>query len=268
MPHMRSLMAAILLLTAALAGCADPQGTDSVPEGPDGGDGGGNATVDPPGNGTLVAALQASAVNGTAPLAVAFNVSAADASANATWELDFGDGNQTNGTALPATANHTFAAGNFSVVLTIMDGNATANASLVVTVLADAKEPPQPVPATTHWTFGPTLGCIEDLAHTCQTLAAGPGSDGVDGHWITLGEAYWGRPLTSTVDKGDAAGTGEWPFRDTDCVFTDADGVVVGEGNNGELECASGAIPAGAEWLFIYPYLTPAAAMTVDVVVE
>jgi hypothetical protein len=82
------------------------------------------------------ASLAASVVNGTAPLAVNFTV---EATGNPQfWTLSFGDGTKTNGTgsALPATVNHTFAAGAFQANLTVLypDGATLArNVTLNVT---------------------------------------------------------------------------------------------------------------------------------------
>lgn len=272
----KTLLSIALLLTAALAGCADsgesedPDGTEGTETGTgdsqgtdDGTDGeGGNATT--LGNATI--SIDASA--GTAPLPVNFTLDAEGAGNSTAWTLDFGDGNASDGTGLPTTVAHTYnTTGNMTAAFEATDGDRSVSASVDVTVRSEEAAPPA-APETTHWEFGETVGCMEDLESTCQTYDDGPGSEGPDGHWIELGEAYWGLELTSTVDKGDEAGTGEWPFYDTDCFFTDADGGVVGEGHNGGDACMTGSIPEGTQWMYLYPYLTPALSMTVDVHVE
>jgi hypothetical protein len=54
------------------------------------------------------------------------------------WDLDFGDGNSTNGTTLPAVVNHTYVLGNST-------GNATGNNSMVnftaIFTITDGRDP-------------------------------------------------------------------------------------------------------------------------------
>ncbi len=84
-----------------------------------------------------VATLLASAFNGTAPLNVTFALDATDADGdNLTWSFDHGEGNTTEGTALPATVNATYMAGNWTATFTVSDGTNETIQTLLVTVNA------------------------------------------------------------------------------------------------------------------------------------
>jgi hypothetical protein len=248
---------------------------------------GGNATA-----GNLTGNVSTPMPSGTAPLNVTFTVSATGVG-NATgllWTLDFGDrgnataanatagvsgngtgnataagGNatgQATGTTLPGSANHTYTrAGDFNVTYILRAGNATLG-SLKATLHIDAANgtatATPALPAVTHFEYGESLGCTGDFVGiTCLDWESGPPGSDIDGHWIALGEAYWGLALTSTVDQIPGA------LEDSDCVFTDDAKSIVGEANNGGGPCM-GTVPDGATWLFIYPYGPGALGMTVD----
>ncbi len=136
----KSWVACAALLTL-LSGCInDAPGTDPAPEPVQGIDGG-NETVDQAVNNTApVALLEASAINGTAPLNVTLTLNGTDAEGtNLTWTLTVG--NQTlNGTSLPATVNQTLGAGNHTITLTVSDGNLTGNATMLIQVAEAAEE--------------------------------------------------------------------------------------------------------------------------------
>lgn len=232
----------------------------------------GNSTGNATGNVTMP--------SGAAPLDVTFALSATGV-ANGTalnWTLDFGravgnptanaTGNATasgqrNGTALPAMLNHTYTAvGDYNVTFvlragtlaaqsvraTIHVGNGTGNVSVTPAL-----------PAVTHFEYGESWGCDGSTGTpACIDFVAGPPGNDLDGHWIALGETYWGLALTSTVDQGPG------PLADSDCVFTDDSGEgIIGEANNGSGPC-TGTVPEGAAWLFVYPYGVGAFGMTVD----
>lgn len=241
----------------------------------------GNATGNLTGNATG----NLTAPSGTAPLRVNFTVSATGI-ANATglrWTLDFGErgnataanatasagnataGNatgQASGTVLPGTANHTYAAaGDFNVTYVLQAGNTTLG-SVKATLHVDAANGTATVtkalPAVTHFEYGESWGCDGSTGEpACVDFLAGPPGSDIDGHWIELGEPYWGLALTSTVDQGGLL------LADSDCVFTDADVAIIGDANNGSDPC-TGTVPEGAAWLFIYPYGVGAFGMTVD----
>lgn len=179
---MRTLLAisCLALLTVAFAGCAEdaeryPDGVPSssstsrsqTASGSATGTGSASGTsTGPAGNGTgnetntaPMASLEVTPENGTAPLNVTFSLAGTDADGdNLTWVLVFGDGNQTNGTSLPTTVNHTYAAaGNHTASLTVSDGS--LNRTATAKVAAEGEGAPS----------GPT---IEDLCPT-DSMAVG-----------------------------------------------------------------------------------------------
>lgn len=77
-------------------------------------------------------------------LDVAFAFAAAGNGTNASlaWSLAFGDGNHTNGTALPGAANHTYAAaGSYNATLVVRQAGASANRTIQVNVTGNATAP-------------------------------------------------------------------------------------------------------------------------------
>ena len=65
-----------------------------------------------------------------------FNLTGSDADSDPlVWDLDFGDGNATNGTSLPATVMHNYTkTGNLTVVFSVTDGKAPASYNVTVKV--------------------------------------------------------------------------------------------------------------------------------------
>ena len=118
---------------------------------------------------------------------------------------------------------------------------------------------PLDLPAETHFEFGETLGCLDPVSTgpVCLEFHAGPGGtgSGVDGHWIRLGEAYWGLMVTATIDAGSVDD-------DSDCAFVDAGGKVIAF--NEAPEPCTAQVPERAEWFFVYSAAFPALGMTVD----
>lgn len=80
--------------------------------------------------------LTATPSNGTAPLNVTFGLSGTDADNDTlSWTLEFGDGNQTNGTSLPSSVVHAYAtARNYTASLTVSDGSLNRTATAHITV--------------------------------------------------------------------------------------------------------------------------------------
>lgn len=280
---MRVVLVALLLLAAAMAGCAtkkgndgddDPSGTGTSTNSGSGSKGGtrsGSGTGSSAGTGTGSstpnnATLAADVVNGTAPLAVNFTMTATTGATS--WRLAFGDGSFTNGTGDPAAANHTYSVGgNFSANLTVVysDGpnagpNATASLNITVAVPAGGA-----APDVTHFEFGESAGCVGD-AHSinndvplnCVSFQGGPDASGIDGHWQALDERYWGMTITTTMDEPSGLNA------DSDCYFFAEDAETeTGEASNGGDLCA-GVVPDGTYWMFLYPWGFPATAMTAD----
>lgn len=117
--------------TTSVSGSATSGTASSAPKA------GGNASA---ANRAPTANLTANATSGSAPLLVNFTLGGRDADGDAlSWRLDFGDGSApVNGTALPASIEHSYAAGNHSATLTVSDGKANATANATVAVAAGA----------------------------------------------------------------------------------------------------------------------------------
>ena len=152
---MRPLVALALaaLLTASLPGCADDKERY-----PDGVPAPSNTRTATQGSGSTGSATSTSTTTngpgGDANLSPTGTISVAINGTNATftltgsdpdddplvWDLDFGDGNATNGTSLPTMVNHTYvpsnatgkATGNLTAVFTLSDG--AGNVAYNVTV--------------------------------------------------------------------------------------------------------------------------------------
>lgn len=264
---MRVVLVALLLLAAAMAGCAtkkgdddgDGDGTSGTASGSKSGSKSGSGTGSP-GNGTGSAnnaTLTADVVNGTAPLAVNFTMTASPGASS--WRLSFGDGAFANGTGVPSAANHTYTVGgNFSANLTVVYSDApnagpNVTVALNITVAVPAGNSP---PDVLHFEFADSLGCAGDAgADNCISFVGGPETSGIDGYWQALDERYWGLSFTTTVNQVQPA------VADSDCAITDADHVILEEPNNGSSPCA-GTVPQGAAWIFLYPYALPALAQT------
>lgn len=156
---------AVALAAALLAGCtesADPQQDDDVvpestdgttppatdttvaPEPTDDGDPGEDPDDESPDespNTPPEATLSADSTSGEAPLEVTFTVSVSDADGDAlNWTLDLGDGTTAEGTT-DEEVTHSYAAGEFTAILTVSDGEAEATATAQVTATAAAPEP-------------------------------------------------------------------------------------------------------------------------------
>jgi hypothetical protein len=78
-------------------------------------------------------------LNGTA---ATFNLTGTDADGDSlVWDLDFGDGNATNGTALPTVATHTYVnvTGNVTVIFAMTDGQAPVSYNVTLNLTGGAK---------------------------------------------------------------------------------------------------------------------------------
>lgn len=188
------VVVALLLTGIALAGCsAGNEDSGDVPAGfPL--TVASNTTAPLP-NQVPLAELLASAVNGTAPFNVTFNMTGSDPDAdNLTWTLD-ADGDEVmeaNGTTLPANFTHTYSLnGTFNATFTVSDGtNATVSTvSIEVTAgeaVATASGPIQSYEA--DWLLG-APGCALVIT------ASGSPNDGVTGAARDVDPATWGRPF-------------------------------------------------------------------------
>lgn len=194
------ILAILLALTLLLAGCAS-SGGDEAPSSSS------TTTSTAVASQTQTSTTTSSTTTTTAPpaenkaptgslgavatgLQANFTLNGTDPDGDAlSWTLAFGDGNRTEGTQLPVTIRHTFAAaGTFTAVFTLDDGQ--AQSSYNVTVAATAS----PVTATTQdfqggWSFANNVACLDSSAPydavpmtegvTYLTFAVDPGTVGL-----------------------------------------------------------------------------------------
>jgi PKD repeat protein len=253
----KALLAAALLLFVALAGCAGSKGDTSDVSGTSSTSGTRTSTTATPAANTPPSgSLSLSTSGGELPLAVNITLTGQDADGdNLTWALDFGDGNATNGTALPAELLHNYtSAGNFTVLFTLSDGksNATYNATLTVSaasVNAATQE------ASGSWSVGLAacphvfVGTYEDT--TADQLAAGNGRS-----WsiFAIDPATWGATWTVLASASSGNPTGEETL---ELDFYDTAGVYM-EYNSGSFgEAFSGTVPADAGYGVLFPCSGP-----------
>jgi PKD repeat protein len=152
---MRTLLVAVLFLTVAFAGCSDGGGGGNDPAGDPDASGTstqtgtssqtGSASASstrsgsgaPQPNRAPVAQLGSNVTSGSAPLQVRFTLAGTDPDGDAlTYTLDLGDGAAAKTGSLPATVNHTFAVGNYTIELTVSDGKLADNATVSIAALA------------------------------------------------------------------------------------------------------------------------------------
>jgi PKD repeat protein len=156
-----------------------------------------------------VARLTVTPSSGTAPLAVTANGSASsDADGTITsYRFDFGDGTVV-GPQSGATATHTFAAGTWTVRLTVTDNQgATGTASAVVTVSA----PPSNQAPVAHLTILPSTG-IAPLLVTASGLGSSDPDGSITSYRFDFGDGTVTGPLVlATTTHIYSAGT--WTAR-------------------------------------------------------
>lgn len=262
---MRALLAAALLLTLAFAGCADGGGdgdkssTTTSPSasgsasksGTKSSTGSSTATgTGAPGNRAPTGQLAASLENGSIPLRVNFTLNGTDADGDAlSWSLSFGDGNATQGSALPATAAHNYTrVGNFTVRYNVTDGKANATYNVTIRVGAGGSAggvtavfvEGQAVPSNPI-----NSAMIPNVGYAGATGCAGywDGTSGFDCVFFELLADYAGKSFTATADAGNPD-LEFWPVCDPAEVFAVAGFAVDGP--------ESGVIPDGALCVVIW----------------
>jgi PKD repeat protein len=169
----KPLLSLAALLVLSLSGCTSGGGAEadsdqlSIP-----------GTTSGALNRAPTGSLNVSAVNGSVPLTVNFTLNGTDLDGDAlNWTLSFGDGNETNGTALPAQVAHNYTApGSFNVTLNLTDGlnstlyttvvvasNGTGNASAAAEVQAPEQLTGSVVCAPTFVVKGEVAGSSNEL---------------------------------------------------------------------------------------------------------
>ena len=257
---MRALLAALLLLTVAFAGCADGGKEDPAPTSSSSSSSSASATrtgsttatgstsatgTAAPANRAPVGSISAKA-NGTT---VEFNLTGSDPDGDAlTWTLTMGDGSHDSdrtGTSLPANVTHAYlGSGNYTVVYNLTDGQATASYNLTIAINAAA---PSLVTQgfVGEWSIGNVdAPAVAALGGDCD------GAESMDGLFValfTVEPATIGRPYTATIEATTTSASivaWEVKFRDAEC--QEIDGPYI-EGS-GPI---TGTVPAGAVYAWM-----------------
>lgn len=130
----------VLLLAVSLAGCLGSPG-----QAPDDGEDGEDGDQDP----ELVASLSVDDAQGPVSHDAAFSIDATPSDNVTGWELDFGDGNGSDGAAVPADAAHSYTrTGRFVATLTVTFGGSTERTDQLAIVV---RPPPPPPPIQKAW---------------------------------------------------------------------------------------------------------------------
>lgn len=269
---MRALLALVLLASLAFAGCAGdkekesdtptpspsptatPSSTRSSTSSSGTASSSGSSTGPAPQNQAPTGSLSAFA-NGTKVLV---NLTGNDPDGDTlSWTLDFGDGNATSGTTLPAALNHTYAAGNVTLLYNLTDGkavtrynatlNITGGGALLFTFTASTSQTGNPFTSN-----GGLAGAQPGFgAAACAGFLAG--ENGVDCVFTTLASSLAGKQYLVTTD----APSPDLEFRDT-CERT-------GEATQAHGGALAGPVPAGSGCVVLWNFGTDTATFTFDV---
>lgn len=150
----------------------------------------------PAGNRPPTASLTASPSSGYAPLDVTLDGSASsDPDGDPiTWQLDFGDGQQTGGSGKPVPVTHTYGTGNWTATLFVSDAQGfVGQASVRITVQRN-------VPPTASLTASPASGDAP-LATTLDGSGSSDPDDGIDTWTLAFGD---GSPAQSGTGQPGA----------------------------------------------------------------
>lgn len=253
---MRAALAVLLLLTALLSGCADggkggdgdatssSTTTSGIPvptgSGTSSSSTSATGTTGPASNRAPTASLEAR-INGTS---VRFNMTGTDLDGDAlTWTLVLGDGNQTNGTALPANATHVYKAGNYTANLTVSDGKASATANVTLNITSAAAVAGQTFAGDWDATNGHCLGASSTTVPSAAWFPAP--SKGVTFQSFAVDAATIGRPYVATF-TGFTDGT-------AGLTFVDAAGVYLARLLTADATLTiAGNVPAGAATAYFF----------------
>jgi hypothetical protein len=209
-----------------------------------------------PSNQAPTGTLSAS-VNGTT---ATFNLTGSDPDGDTlAWDLDFGDGNRTNGTVLPTQVAHNYTtAGNLTVSYTLTDGQAPVSYNVTITVASGGPTtlfvfsgaqtvPSNPVSSTVI----PNVGFAG--ASACAGFTSGENE--VDCVFAEFAESLAGKAFTITSSAGDPdyefwPQCGYAPAAGPDGIFAVAGSTAAGP--------EAGTVPAGAACVVIWAKSPPA----------
>ncbi|MEK6975047.1 MAG: PKD domain-containing protein [Candidatus Thermoplasmatota archaeon] len=275
---MRAILAVLVLVVVAFAGCAaDPKNdkeADPTASGTETGSGTKSGTSSstksssgstsqsgtgfPSANHAPAATLTANRTAGTAPLSVNFTLGGTDADNDSlSWTLSFGDGSaNATGSTLPSTVVHAFAAaGNYTVLLTVRDArsNDTANVTVRATA-ASGSGGGEPI----HREGSVTALCVHCAGigpSGCISMAIG--ESGLDCYMADLPAEAVGRVATLASSNGFI----NYGFYD-EC---SASGTLL-EGSADNDSPFVTTVPAGATCVAFFEYLDfPFIDYTVDI---
>lgn len=205
----------------------------------------------PAGNHAPTATLSATPVNGSAPLTVNFTATGADADGDSlTWTLVFGDGNQTNGTTLPANATHAYAAtGNFTAVLLVTDGKESSNKSIVITVEDGISGATGPQVVNGEWQFGSPVSCLEALGGAFEDYPPVNPLEGIEMVRFDVQASTLGMPFTLAAESAGGA------YGIFELTYYDADGAVTDYFSDDGAGGVAGDVPGGSSFAVFWPCL-------------
>lgn len=221
----KAALAVVLLLAASLAGCSGDGdgGGDSSSTSSSGSritytatrsttsaastSGSATTTSTGPAPNQAPAGSIAASVNGTH---ATFNLTGSDPDGDAlVWDLEFGDGNATNGTTLPASVTHTYnATGNLTATLTLTDGTARTSYNVTVAVAASGGGAQA---FTGSWVGGGAIACEQIINGDNLHQDAGPG-EGVLFVTFAIDPSSVGKDFTVAIAAEAPAGLYELDF--------------------------------------------------------
>ena len=116
--------------------------------------------------------------------------------------------------------------------------------------------PLTPINGSTHFEFGPSLGCTNDPTGgppACVSFIQGPDAQPVDGFWIPIDASYWRHTFSSTIDSAT---------NDSDCVLVAKDATTILDMPFRGFDPCGGTVVDGTAYIFLYPFGETATAMT------
>lgn len=268
----KAALAVALLMAASLAGCAGDDGGEGSSTTSSTGSRITYSATPPPttsssGTSTSASSTSTSSQANRAPTAT---ISVAVNGTNATftlggedpdddaivWDLDFGDGNRTNGTTLPATVTHAYAGGNYTAAFGVTDGvDRTAKETAVSIVAAGGSFPV----VFTETAVLPCPSCtFNPVTNNCGSWQSG--QSGVDCVVFALLPEHAGHPFHAiSVSTGAGADVGVEIFDSCDAAA--ANSLLFDDDGADE----AGTIPAGAACAVIWSFTDPNAAITLTI---
>lgn len=189
-------------------------------------------------------------VNGTSAL---FNLTGSDPDGEQlVWELDFGDGNATNGTALPATVRHNYTApGNVTVNFTLTDGRSPVTYNVTVTLTGTGGGPgPQVVEG--DWVVGMS-GCPQITVGEpySEWNAALDGLNGIAFVKFDVDPTTIGKTFTMAATQAGTAGYAEIDFYNSGGTIIEyfPNPTPISPGT----VTATGTVPSGSAFAVMFP---------------